>query len=170
VVVAATGYRELERVGLVNVEAGSVVTTADENAASPVVDMPVERDVLVPDLRRKVDAALDDLGEDHRYDVLLIVTELVSNVLDHTAGVGQLRVFHSAPPCQVVVEVDDTSAAEPRQGESRLGPHRGRGMVVVGNVSNAWGTRPMRENGKTVFAVIRCGDGESSAVRCEPSC
>jgi hypothetical protein len=166
VIAAATGYREAN-VRLASVEAGSVVTIADENAASPVVDLPVERDAVVPDLRRKVEAALCDLGEEHRYDVLLVVTELVSNVLDHTAGVGRLRVLREAAPCQVVVEVDDTSAAQPRHGQSRLGSHRGRGMVVVDTVSNDWGTRRRAESGKTVFAVIRCGDGESSSARCE---
>ncbi|GGM92984.1 hypothetical protein GCM10011609_33090 [Lentzea pudingi] len=145
------------------------MTIADEDAASLVVDLPVERESLVPDVRREVDAALRDLGEDHRYDVLLVVTELVSNVLDHTAGPGRLRVLRGDAPCEVSVEVDDTSSARPRHGRSRLGPHRGKGMVVVGNVSNDWGTRPGPESGKTVFAVIRCGDGATSAAPCEPS-
>jgi len=143
------------------------VTIADEHARSLVVDLPVENDLDVPVLRRRVDEALQGLGEDHRYDVLLVVTELVSNVLDHTSGGGRLRVLRGRNPCRVLVEVDDTSTTPPRHGRSRLGPDRGRGMVVVGSVSTDWGTRPRPESGKTVFAVIRCGDGGKSPAPCD---
>ncbi|HUQ55003.1 ATP-binding protein [Lentzea sp.] len=122
----------------------------------PVVDMPVARGVSMSALRRSVTTALASLGEDHLYDVQLVVTELVANVLDHTPGTGRLRVLRSANPCQVVVEVDDASPSAPVYGRSRLGEHRGRGIVVVDNISREWGCRARGEDGKTVFAVVDC--------------
>jgi anti-sigma regulatory factor (Ser/Thr protein kinase) len=121
-----------------------------------VVDLSIDQDVVLSALRGHVGAALRDLGEDHSYDVLLVVSELVSNVLDHTAGTGRLRVLRSRVPCEISVEVDDSSILQPQRGRSRLGGGRGRGMVMVDHVSEKWGTR-LRAGGKTVFALIGCG-------------
>jgi hypothetical protein len=132
------------------------VTVARQDARSPVVDLLIRRDAVMSALRGLVGAVLHDLGEQHSYDVLLVVTELVSNVLDHTAGTGRLRVFRSRVPCEISVEVDDCSSLRPLCGCSRLGGSRGRGMMMVDHVSSAWGTRA-RPGGKTVFVLIRCG-------------
>lgn len=124
--------------------------------SAPVVDLPVRRGMSMASLRRDLAAALHDLGEDHLYDVQLVVTELVSNVLDHTcASTGHLRIALREDPCAVLVEVDDESAVEPVYGRSRLGENRGRGIVVVDNISREWGFRP-RDRGKTVFALVEC--------------
>ncbi|MET9229981.1 ATP-binding protein [Lentzea sp. NPDC003310] len=121
-----------------------------------VVDLPVQPGMTMSSVRRQLAAALPDLGEDHLYDVQLVVTELVSNVLDHTSSSGHLRVRWDLDPCAVLVEVDDESAVEPVYGRSRLGEHRGRGIVVVDNVCREWGCRPRDEGGKTVFALVDC--------------
>ncbi|MFD9701049.1 ATP-binding protein [Lentzea sp. NPDC059081] len=123
---------------------------------TPVVDVPVERGMSLSGLRRAVTTALGSLGDDHLYDVQLVVTELVSNVLDHTPGSGHLRILHTAEPCLVVVEVDDASPVAPVYGRSRLGENRGRGIVVVDRISREWGSRAREEGGKTVFAVVDC--------------
>ena len=122
-----------------------------------VLDMPVRPGTSMASVRREVTKALGELGEDHLYDVQLVVTELVSNVLDHTpSSTGHLRVLHGQNPCAVVVEVDDQSATEPVYGRSRLGENRGRGIVVVDNISRQWGSRPRGGEGKTVYAVVDC--------------
>ncbi|USX54806.1 ATP-binding protein [Lentzea sp. HUAS12] len=122
-----------------------------------VVDMPVRPGMSMSSLRRDVTKALGELGEDHLYDVQLVVTELVSNVLDHTpSSTGHLRILHGQDPCAVIVEVDDESATEPVYGRSRLGENRGRGIVVVDNISRQWGSRPRGAEGKTVYAVVDC--------------
>ncbi|GGM74933.1 hypothetical protein GCM10011609_08560 [Lentzea pudingi] len=124
--------------------------------SAPVVDLPVRRGMSMSSLRRDLAAALKDLGEDHLYDVQLVVTELVSNVLDHTcASTGHLRIVLREDPCAVLVEVDDESEVEPVYGRSRLGENRGRGIVVVDNISREWGFRA-RDRGKTVFALVEC--------------
>jgi anti-sigma regulatory factor (Ser/Thr protein kinase) len=133
------------------------VTGTGGDNASLVVDLRIDRDVTLSAVRGLVGAVLHDLGEDHSYDVLLVVTELVNNVLDHTDGTGRLRVLRSRTPCEISVEVDDSSPLRPLRGRSRLDGSRGRGMVMVDTVSNEWGTRP-RPGGKTVFASISCGE------------
>lgn len=134
------------------------MSVVGEDSISLVVDAPVEPDTTVSVLRGCVGNALHGLGEDHLYDVLLVVTELVANVLDHASGVGQVRVFRSWIPCEVWVEVDDLSSHQPVYGRSRLGEYRGRGLVVVGNVAREWGIRLHPSGGKTVYALIRCAD------------
>ncbi|MEU7474742.1 ATP-binding protein [Lentzea sp. NPDC042327] len=124
-----------------------------------VVDLPVAPGLALSALRREVTAALHVLDEDHLYDVQLVVTELVTNVLDHTPGTGRLRILHRTDPCSITVEVDDESPFEPVYGRSRLGEHRGRGIVVVDRISRQWGHRP-REGGKTVFALVDCAAPE----------
>ncbi|KOV83253.1 ATP-binding protein [Nocardia sp. NRRL S-836] len=121
-----------------------------------VLDLPVRPGTAMSALRRELTAALHELGEDHLYDVQLVVTELVTNVLDHTSGTGRLRVLHHRAPCAVTVEVDDESPLEPVYGRSRLGEHRGRGMVVVDKISRQWGCRARAGSGKTVFALVDC--------------
>ncbi|MFD5829766.1 ATP-binding protein [Lentzea sp. NPDC060358] len=125
-------------------------------STTPVVDLPVAPGTSISRLRRDLTTALSSVGEDHLYDVQLVVTELVSNVLDHTPSrTGRLRVFHTLAPCLVVVEVHDSSPVEPVYGRSRLGENRGRGIVVVDRISREWGCRVVGD-GKTVFAVVDC--------------
>lgn len=140
------------------------MTTVGENSTSVVLDLPIEPTSTVAELRVHLATALDALGEDHRYDVLLVMTELVSNVLDHTAGVGRLRVFRSRILCEITVEVDDTSALRPVHGRSRLGGMRGRGIVVVDKLAREWGTRSLPGGGKTVFATVGCPPGGTEPV------
>ncbi|GLY47803.1 ATP-binding protein [Lentzea sp. NBRC 102530] len=123
---------------------------------SVVLDLRIDRDLVLTDLRHDVGSALTGLGEDHLYDVLIVVTELVSNVLDHTTGHGRVRVLRRRTPCEVTVEVDDTSSEHPVYGRSRLGEHRGRGVVMVEGTSSAWGITLLPDDGKTVFAVVPC--------------
>ncbi|MDX8052252.1 ATP-binding protein [Lentzea sp. BCCO 10_0798] len=121
-----------------------------------VVDLPVRAGMSMASLRLDLAVALHDLGEDHLYDVQLVVTELVANVLDHTSSTGHLRILRGQEPCAVTVEVDDESAVRPVYGRSRLGETRGRGIVVVADISRKWGCRPCGKSGKTVFALVEC--------------
>jgi hypothetical protein len=139
-----------------------------EGDSALVLDLAVGVTVNLSELRARVATVLEDLGEDHCYDVALVVTELVSNVLDHTPGTGRLRVFRRYSPCGVVIEVDDMSSAEPVYGASRLGVSRGRGIVVVDNLAEVWGIRPLPQGGKTVYASVPCPGIGTSDVACRP--
>lgn len=135
--------------------------TAGDGPAAMVLDLAVEPTINLSAVRGHIATALHDLGEDHLYDVVLVVTELVSNVLDHTPGTGRLRVFWHTTRCEITIEVDDQSPAQPVHGHSRLGGTRGRGIVVVDNLVREWGTRPLPDGGKTVFASVPCPDDEN---------
>ena len=149
--------------GSARAHAKASLMTVDEHPKSVVLDLSIEPTTVVSTLRGRLTTVLHDLGEDHRYDVLLVVTELVSNVLDHTPGTGRLRVFSSTVRCEITVEVDDTSALQPVHGRSLLGGTRGRGITVVDKLAREWGTWPLHDGGKTVFASITCaGDGNAS--------
>lgn len=136
-----------------------------EHAQSHVLDVQVDQSTDMSSLRRRVDVALTDLGGDHRYDVLLVVTELVSNVLDHTIGQGRLRLVRTRKPCEIMIEVDDASSVAPVCGTSRLGDNRGRGIVMVDGMAHRWGT-VLRLGGKTVFALLHCGGVGMAAEMC----
>lgn len=107
-------------------------------------------------VRRWVTRILPELDEDHLSDVLLVATELVSNVFDHAPGPALVRVFHRRDPCRVYVEVDDTSELPPLLGRSSIADTRGRGVAMVAVYSGEWGVRWCAEGGKTVWAVLAC--------------
>ncbi|MCE6995533.1 ATP-binding protein [Saccharothrix sp. S26] len=112
-------------------------------------------------VRRWAVTAMADLDDDHLQAVLLVATELVANAYDH-AHPHRVRLRRSRVPCQVRIEVEDTSPARPILGRSRLGEHRGRGLVMVDNLTrHQWGTQARSDGGtgKTVWAVTSC-DGD----------
>ncbi len=88
-------------------------------------------------------------------DLLLIVNELVSNAFDHGRSPYALRLYQLTEPCSVRVEVDDASPELPVPGRSRIGDHRGRGLVIVNELAKDWGVLP-GPAGKTVWAEITC--------------
>jgi hypothetical protein len=84
-------------------------------------------------------------------DAQLISTELASNAIEHAPGPRAVRI--SATDALFTVEVDDGAAdAALTLGTSRLGQHRGRGLLVV-NALGRWGVRRYPA-GKTVWASI----------------
>lgn len=108
-----------------------------------------------PDLaavRAWVGALLRDLPEDTRLDVLLVCTELASNAYEHAQGPRVVRVQRHTD--FVRVEVDDHTPADlPQLGQSRLGDSRGRGLILIAQISRCWGTREFT-GGKTIWAEI----------------
>lgn len=95
---------------------------------------------------------LRGLSEDVRLDVLLVCTELASNAYEHAEGPRTVRVHRHADV--VRIEVDDHTPAElPHLGESRLGDSRGRGLLLIAQISRCWGTRDFA-GGKTIWAEV----------------
>ncbi|MGM1062015.1 ATP-binding protein [Saccharothrix sp. Mg75] len=96
-------------------------------------------------------------GTDVLDDLLLVVTELVGNAHDHARGPTVLRLLRNLGPLdRVRIEVDDPSSRPPVPGRSRLAGTRGRGLVLVGELSHRWGWNPT-PTGKTVWATVACG-------------
>ena len=97
-------------------------------------------------------------------DTLLVITELVENVVQHTGDGGELLLRRRADA--VRIEVTDTSSELPRAygpDPRRIG---GRGLLLVGALTRDWGARPSGD-GKVVWAEVPLTDqtGTAAATR-----
>jgi anti-sigma regulatory factor (Ser/Thr protein kinase) len=106
--------------------------------------------------RHAVTEVLDRWGcePDAREDLLLVVSELVTNAVVH--GAEPIRVTMVRAAQRVRVEVTDGAAGASPHGNPR--PPRdaetGRGLSVVTRLAVAWGWRASPESGKTVWAEL----------------
>ncbi|MGP3690536.1 ATP-binding protein [Streptomyces sp. IBSNAI002] len=116
--------------------------------------------MAVRDARKLVADLIDDCSragcrevERRADDVLLVVSELVTNACRHAGGVDEVRV--RCERGELVVEVEDTSEAMPREPvEEAKGETGGYGCQLVTALADRWGVTPRRDNGcgKTVYA------------------
>ncbi|MEU7881538.1 ATP-binding protein [Microbispora bryophytorum] len=89
-------------------------------------------------------------------DVVLIMSELLSNALRHAHPLpsGQLKVAWFCSDTQVEVAVSDGGAyTEPRAGRPTLSSLGGRGLGIVEYLAERWGVRHEEET-TTVWAVV----------------
>jgi anti-sigma regulatory factor (Ser/Thr protein kinase) len=90
-------------------------------------------------------------------DVLIVTTELVQNVLEHTDSGGELRMRRA--PAVLVIEVRDHSTDLPAVVEHEdYTAVRGRGLRMVELIAERWGVRP-EPDGKVVWAELADGTG-----------
>jgi two-component sensor histidine kinase len=117
-----------------------------------VLHMPFEHGEPAGPLRSRVSTALAPWHPaDYVEDVLLVVSELVQNVTQHTAGGGTLSV--SWDDDSIIVEVRDEDRVLPHlqpPDAHRLG---GRGLLLVSGIATNWGTAA-HDSGKTVWAEV----------------
>ncbi|MGW1378142.1 SpoIIE family protein phosphatase [Streptomyces sp. NPDC002446] len=90
----------------------------------------------------------------------LLVSELVTNALRHGHGEIRLRLLLDRT---LVCEVWDADLAQPRRRRARDTDEGGRGLQLVGLLSEGWGSR-RTPRGKTVWFELALPDGESAAV------
>ncbi|GFE14586.1 hypothetical protein Sgleb_26330 [Streptomyces glebosus] len=90
----------------------------------------------------------------------LLVSELVTNALRHGHGEIRLRLLLDR---SLVCEVWDADLAQPRRRRARDTDEGGRGLQLVGLLSEGWGSR-RTPRGKTVWFELALPDGESVAV------
>lgn len=91
------------------------------------------------------------LSEDLSDDAQLVVTELVSNGIDHGEGLITLTVSRKTDG--MLVEVHDESPKQPQLRPVDPSSARGRGMQLVQALSVRWGTTP-GDGGKVVWAEL----------------
>ncbi|WP_181785574.1 ATP-binding protein [Streptomyces phytophilus] len=104
--------------------------------------------------RRLVRAALADWGlEDLADDSTLVVSELVTNAIRHARRESIRVTVERADTACVRVGVVDFSQAHPVRRESALEDDGGRGLALVGELADAWGTEPLPW-GKRVWADL----------------
>ena len=106
--------------------------------------------------RHAVTAVLDEWGCEAgiREDLLLVVSELVTNAVVH--GAEPIRVTMVRAAERVRVEVTDGAAAASPHGNPRppTDAETGRGLSVVTRLAVAWGWRASPGRGKTVWAEL----------------
>ncbi len=82
----------------------------------------------------------------------LVVSELVTNALPHAgSGVG-LSVARCGRRLRVAVR--DASSERPQPQPVEPSRPRGRGLLLVAAVADAWGVLPAGDGGKVVWAVL----------------
>ncbi|WP_328618120.1 ATP-binding protein [Amycolatopsis sp. NBC_00355] len=110
-----------------------------------------------PDLaaiRRWVRLVLAGARPESVDDALLLVTELVTNAVDHAHGVRALRIRSGEPGQPVRLEIDDPRPdLGVRLCESSSESARGRGLLLVDAISRRWGVT-LYDDHKTVWADI----------------
>ncbi|MEU1460503.1 SpoIIE family protein phosphatase [Streptomyces sp. NPDC005727] len=98
--------------------------------------------------RELTSAKLREWGLEHlAFTTELIASELVTNVYRYASGPATLRLIRER---SLVCEVSDTSHTSPHLRRARTTDEGGRGLFLVAQMSERWGTRYTRE-GKTVW-------------------
>ena len=134
----------------------AVIAVFREGGQQSVVGRRVELELGSTDSARlardALAAMLDGASVESTQAVLLVASELVSNVIMHTDGPGVLRAWPDGP--NVHIEVTDQSPQ--RLPSARLtdpSESHGRGLRLVGTLSRDWGVR-IDTTSKTVWADV----------------
>lgn len=92
-----------------------------------------------------------DIPPEQIEDAMLIVSELVTNAIQH--GRPPVRLRLCLTPADVTIEVEDGGDGRPRRrwpGTEALG---GRGLAIVATLSRQWAVQP-HGSGKRVQSVL----------------
>lgn len=94
--------------------------------------------------------------EEHIDDAMVVITELVSNAVDH-GRLASIRVVVTRPAEHWVrLGVVDRSRAIPMMRIDSNGDQiRGRGLVLVDSLTERWGT-DLHQWGKQVWGELKC--------------
>jgi anti-sigma regulatory factor (Ser/Thr protein kinase) len=107
--------------------------------------------------RRFLLAKLPAVWGDDVDRLVLMVSELATNAVQHAATEFEVAVRVSSDRKRVRVEVSDVAAGYPTPLEPALDALHGRGLHIVRSLADAWGIEARRDRpGKTVwFSVVR---------------
>jgi signal transduction histidine kinase/DNA-binding response OmpR family regulator len=111
-------------------------------------------------IRHEVSRTLLDwgTGPDRADDVVLLVSELVTNAVVHGRPPVELRVRRSR--AHLVLEVEDHASYLPRRMRPTPDDEHGRGLQLAALLASRWGTRPTHQ-GKVVWCVFSDRDSRS---------
>lgn len=106
---------------------------------------------VVSEARRTATAKVADWGlEDLVFTTELVVSELVTNAIRYTDGPVRLRLIRGR---SLVCEVFDSGATAPHLRHPRAMDEGGRGLLLVSQLAQRWGTR-FAPHGKIIWAEI----------------
>ncbi|MFI1801498.1 SpoIIE family protein phosphatase [Streptomyces sp. NPDC020379] len=119
--------------------------------ASDVADWELLSDrAAVADARKRASGQLAAWGlEELDFTTELIVSELVTNAIRYGHAPIRLRLIRGAGA--LICEVSDTAHTSPRMRRARILDEGGRGLLLVAQFAERWGTRFTPE-GKTIWA------------------
>jgi len=102
-------------------------------------------------------AVLSDAAE-------LAVSELLANVINHVPG-SQCTALLRRLPAGVRVEIGDSSTALPAPRAAHPWDENGRGLALVGEITDAWGVElTPATGGKTVWFEIAVSTSGAESV------
>lgn len=108
----------------------------------------------IPTARHMALELLNAWAIDHcRDDVALVVTELVTNVVDHVGGETSIVLELTLSDPWLRISIADGSAVRPVVRELCGDQPRGRGMHLVAAVADRWGCEN-HQGGKRVWADL----------------
>ncbi|MBG0856996.1 SpoIIE family protein phosphatase [Streptomyces spinoverrucosus] len=114
-------------------------------------DLPADP-ALVSDVRASAVRQLADWGLDEvAFAAELVLSELVTNAIRHGSGPIRVRLLRDRA---LICEVSDTSNTAPHLRRAASTDEGGRGLFLVAQLSQGWGTRYTPE-GKVIWA--ECG-------------
>ncbi|WKU48454.1 SpoIIE family protein phosphatase [Streptomyces sp. VNUA116] len=113
-------------------------------------DLPAERST-VADARKYASEQLAAWGlEELGFTTELVVSELVTNAVRHAYAPIRLRLIRERS--SLICEVSDASSTSPRMRRARVTDEGGRGLLLVAQLTERWGTR-FTADGKTIWAA-----------------
>lgn len=104
--------------------------------------------------RRFLAERFAEWGIDDDHVGRLVVCELVTNSLRHGEGQIIVRVFRDPHDGLVVVEVEDGGEGLPVLRPENYAATSGRGLLLMAELVNGWGVRPLDEGGKATWAKL----------------
>jgi len=140
-------------------------------AVQPVWSRPMTNTVSLPfapssvrEGRRivAIDLKASSVPETERTDILLVVSELLSNAIRHARPLeqGGVRLMWRVFPDEVEVAVADGGAAtHPRAERPPFAALSGRGLGIVDTLTDSWGSEGAGTHQQLVWGVVRRASG-----------
>ncbi|MFD7462557.1 MULTISPECIES: SpoIIE family protein phosphatase [unclassified Streptomyces] len=126
-----------------------------------VWDLPADP-AVVATARQEATEQLERWGlEESVFVTELVVSELVTNAIRYGGAPIQLRLIRDQ--AALICEVSDASSTSPHLRRARTFDEGGRGLLLVAQLTQRWGTRPSG-TGKTIWAEQALPPEGSSAA------